>query len=222
MPWVDIAVVIIMVIIAIIGISKGFLKSLIGLFGTLVTLALAVWLAKPVGDLINSWWGLNEVFAGLIEPTIAGAFDVSSATEFNAFGMLLAAIFGAPVSFPVPAEYITGIAEQLGTLLSTVASAVVLFIIIKIIVWLLSRLFDAITKNRVVNGLDRLLGFVFGLLKGALFVAIVFGVLSVVCASVSVVADWFLPLLESSPISKWAYGYVAEFVNNILLPYFTA
>jgi len=220
MPWIDIAVVVILVISALIGISKGFLKSIISLFGTVATLALAIWLAKPVANLINGWWGLDGTFADMVLPTVTDAFSGSGLP--NTFGLLLQTLFGAPSSMPADAVYLADVAGQLGTIMSTVVAAAGLFIVIKILIWLLSRLFDAITKNRAISGLDRLLGFVFGLVKGAVFIAVAFALIFVVGTYVSAVSGWFTPLLEASPISNWFYGIVADFVEYTLIPYFTA
>ena len=217
MPWIDIAVIVILIISALIGVSKGFLKSLIGLFGTVVTLALAIWLAKPAADLINGWWGLDATFGGLVNGPVSEAF---AETIPNAFGMLLSAIFGVPPS-PVTPAYIDGICAQLGSIMSTVVVAVGLFIVIKIIVWLLSKLFDAITKNRAISGLDRILGFVFGIVKGAVFVVVVLGLLFLLGTYVPAISGWFNPLLADSPITNWAYGFIADFVEYTLIPYFT-
>ena len=54
MAWLDIAVIAIVVIIAIVGMARGFLKSLLQLFGTIATLAVSIWLANKIAD-ITVW-----------------------------------------------------------------------------------------------------------------------------------------------------------------------
>ena len=217
MPWIDIIAIVLIVIVALIGVSRGFLKTLVGLFGTLATLVLAIWLAKPVAGLINGWWGLDGTFANLVEPSVTSAFAEALP---NAFGLLLTALFGAPAGGIADAAYIADVSSKLGTVMSTVVVAIGLFIVIKIIIWLLSKLFDAITKNRAISGLDRVLGFVFGLVGGIVLVAVAFAIIFVLGTYVPAVSDWFTPLFDQSPMSNWFYGIIADFVEHTLIPYF--
>ncbi|MCL2539850.1 MAG: CvpA family protein [Firmicutes bacterium] len=217
-PWIDIAAVIIIAVIAIIGVSRGFLRSLLSLFGTLVTLALSIWLAKPVAGLINGWFGLNEVFADWIAPVVENAFP--DAGYPSAFGILLQTIFGLRDAGQTLGEYVDMITAHLGELLSIIATVIILYILIKIAVWLLSMLFNAITKNRVVNGLDRLLGLALGLVKGILFVAVIFGAIYLLSTVIGSLYDFINPLLDASSVSNWFFNLIAQFIDDVLLPYF--
>ena len=61
----------------------------------------------------------------------------------------------------------------LGDISMTVISAVLIFIVLKIVVTLLSRLFDNIEKTRVLGGLNKILGLVLGFARAALIIVII-------------------------------------------------
>ena len=62
----DIILAAVLFVMAVLGFRKGFLKSLIGLFGNLIALALSYVLAAPVTVWLNEQFGTAEKFAGTI------------------------------------------------------------------------------------------------------------------------------------------------------------
>ena len=70
----------------------------------------------------------------------------------------------------------TYIGERVAAVISLVIATIVVFILLRIAVLLLSKLFKAITKNRAIGGIDRTMGMAFGFAKGALIVSLVLGV----------------------------------------------
>lgn len=62
----DIILAAVLFVMAVLGFRKGFLKSLIGLFGNLIALALSYVLAAPVTVRLNEQFGTAEKFAGTI------------------------------------------------------------------------------------------------------------------------------------------------------------
>ena len=72
---------------------------------------------------------------------------------------------------------------------------------------LLSKLFDALTKNKAIGGLDRAVGLLFGLLKGAVLVTLVLGVFYLIANTT--VDGW----IQNSIVTKWMYQYVCQLVD---------
>ena len=68
----DIIIIAIMLIFSIAGFAKGFLSSLLQLVGSVASLAIAVWLAKPLASFISSiadvagWFG-DKIAALLVD-----------------------------------------------------------------------------------------------------------------------------------------------------------
>ena len=95
------------------------------------------------------------------------------------------------------------------------SAAIVIYLSIRIAVGILSKIFDAITKNSAIGGLDRLLGFVFGAAKGALLIGVVFAIYSVVVI-IPGVETITSSILESSSLGEPVYNYVSELVSQYI------
>ena len=238
MAVIDIVIIAILLVFAIVGMVKGFLNTLLSLFSTFASLAVAVLFAKPVAKFLNSVFHIvtkigAKIAAGItnITPFQSGyspATDGLTGAELKEYiasqGLgvkekVYSLFIEDSVTFniteasataeAVDADIVRYIGERLAGVISIVIAAVVLFIALKIAVFLLSKLFDALTKHRAINGIDRTLGLVFGLAKGALLVCIGLGVAYLVASST--IEGW----VENSTVTKWVYKYVTEFVGYI-------
>ena len=65
------------------------------------------------------------------------------------------------------------IGSSMGHICVVIISGILVFIVLKIIVFLLTKFFDNLTKTKIIGGLDKILGLVLGLLKGALIIGVV-------------------------------------------------
>lgn len=240
----DIVIVVILLLFAIIGFSKGFLASLLKLFSSVVSLAVAVWLAKPVAVFIDGFANLTTWFADKIGAAIAGidtfftytvgvtpstawvpdgsitGVDLKAAINAGVTG--LSDIFKTGLNLLIQDDVVlesgtvisSWFGQMLGGIAMLIVSAVAIYIAIRIAVGILSKIFDAITKNPAIGGLDRLLGLAFGAAKGALVIVVVFAAYCVL----SVVLDPIIPaisnLIDTSFIGKPVYDIVSEFITN--------
>ena len=87
MAWVDIAIIVIILVYAILGLSRGFLKSLLRFFGTIATLALSILLSKPVSGLFEQWFGLNSKLGEFMSTTLAPYCSTSTGGPIDNFFM---------------------------------------------------------------------------------------------------------------------------------------
>lgn len=63
MNWLDLAIFIVIIIFIIIGIKRGFMSSVLSNFSFGVIAIVAFFLYKPIGNILNSWFGLeNAIF----------------------------------------------------------------------------------------------------------------------------------------------------------------
>lgn len=83
-------------------------------------------------------------------------------------GAIVATIFGLPHVRPFSREFISN------TMLADVAAGAAIFLVTLVILWILTRMLSNQVRGSALNALDRSLGFVFGLLRGAVLVCLLF------------------------------------------------
>ena len=227
MAWLDIAIIAIVVIIAIVGMARGFLKSLLQLFGTIATLVVSIWLAKPFSALLQSWFGLSSALGNaMVDPITPicqnGGGEAIPNFFLNKFAEILMGqqywigYEGGSAS----STFINDFAMQIGQVIAVVISVIILFILIKIVLAILGKIFDKIAKSRAISGLDRLFGLLLGAIKGALVVSIVFVVAYLISPSIPAFGDWLNNLLSENSVSQTVFNWLADFTDNTLIPWF--
>lgn len=187
MHWLDIVVIVLIVLFALYGLSKGFLSSLLSLVNVLVSFVAAIFLAKPLATFINGATNWGTKLCGLIGDKLAGvgslgealteATSAASVVENSAgftgfFKWLMPKLVGDGViqAGEVPATYF---GNYLGSLCLIVICGIVIFIAIRIVVALLQTLFKKLRSNSIIGSVDKLLGFLFGAVKGFVAVCLV-------------------------------------------------
>ena len=188
---IDGLLILIIVVSAIIGIVKGLFDSILSLVGTGIALGVSVFTAKHV----SSW--LNKIIN--IEQFILDKLDASNegAVEF----------FGGKFSYSN---------EQVAKFCVWIVTVVVIFLIIKLALLLLSKLFESVTKNNpTISGINRVLGMIFGTLKGAVTVAIALALCSLV-SQVPLIGSTINDKIAETKVTSFAYKYVDDFVEKQL------
>lgn len=223
MAVIDIIILCVLVTFALIGMWKGFLNTLISLFGNIASIAVAVLCAKPVSAFLDKIFGIvggiggkiAEGLAATITPFASGATELTGATlktylanDGLTFTERLFNLFIEDSAvFTTDAQVVQYIGERIAGVVALAIAVIVMFIVIRIAILLLAKLFDALTKNKAIGGLDRAMGLLFGLLKGALLVSIVLGVFYMFANNT--INGW----IQDSTITKWVYQYICEFVD---------
>lgn len=219
---IDIVFVSILAIYVIVGLFKGFLNTLISLFGNVASLTVAIIAAKPFANLLNSLFNVSAWFGGMINldsalPQISTAvsgqdvINTMSATP-SFLERILVRFIDPTATFNTTAELSTALQGSIGGLLTIVLSAIILFILIRIAVALLAKLFDAISKSHAFGGLDHLLGGVLGAVKGGVFLGVILCIVFLIC-QVPVVSDFINQYIAQTTVLKWSYGYITQFMN---------
>ena len=230
MSVIDIIVIAVLLVFAIVGMVKGFLNTLLSLFSSLASLGVAIFCAKPVAKFLDSVFGIVSKIGGSIASGLSGSIKpfADGATETITgeyvknylandgltFQERLYKLFiEDSATFTTDAEVVNYIGNRIAAVAALIIAAVVVYIVLRIAVLLLAKLFDALTKNRAISGLDRAMGLIFGLLKGALMVCLVLGVFYLLANST--VQGW----IDNSTVTNWIYQYVTEFVEYIVGKY---
>lgn len=201
MAIVDIIIIAIVLIAAIIGTCKGFVKSLLGFFGWIIAIVLAVTLSAPTDALLTDKTPLDDKIQTSLESTVTGWSDYMSVelTEENYSEVINSALSETKlpefVKTPI-AGAIDGLVESnrdtvigntaagiisstLANLAVTIIAFLIIFIIAMIIIAVIKHLLcKAIEKISVIKKIDKALGFVFGAIEGAVIVCLLLGVVS--------------------------------------------
>ncbi len=190
MTWIDIIFIALIILFAVIGLWKGLLDSILGLITSFASIFIAIWAAKPVAKFIRKIVDVDSLFYNLLEGFYNGSETKS--------------IFGVSLT-----------REKLSAFLTVVACAVLVFILLRLTVWLISKLFDSATaSSSTLSGLNRLFGLGFGVVKGLL-------INCAILAGVSVLANTGIApnlktTINNSKISNFFYKYTSEFVHDKL------
>ncbi|MBR2467880.1 MAG: CvpA family protein [Clostridia bacterium] len=187
MGWVDIVFIVLIAIFAIIGLSKGLFESILGIFSSILSVAIAIAVSGPVSGFLNSTVHANEFFANLL-------------VKWEWIGADGKEIFGKFYNV-----------EQIGNAVSIIVAVVAVWLLIKLAIALLSKLFDnATSSNSALSGLNRVLGLVFGAAKGFLIGVVVLGLASIL--SLAGINNVKTTIENESKFTNFVYGYVSDWV----------
>ena len=232
---IDIAIVIALIICGLIGFKKGFLKSVISLFGWVVCLVIAILTAKYVAGWINGIYDLG----GLIGDKIAGGLTKSN--EF--YGMAISAFASKEeILASIPANTNKVLAQvikvvfshtsvnmestdtiasvlggSMGHICMVVIAGILVFIVLMIVVNLLSKLFDKIASTKILGGINKILGLALGLVKAGVIVIIVNCAL-IGLSLVPAINKIITPIIQDNThIEKVVYNQTDKYVGKYLI-----
>ncbi len=235
---IDVAIVTFLIIAGIIGFKKGFLKSLISLFSWVVCLIVAILVAKYVAGWINGIYnfsgliggkiaeglnGVHEFFTRAVNSFEGGKAELIAAMPTDINGLLAQLIKVVINSIPDAsfAEQTGSVANlvgsSLGYIIMVVISGILVFILLKIVIALLSKLFDNIARTKILGSLNKILGIVFGALK-ALLVVVALNIVLVALSLIPAVNNTITPLIQDNThIEKIIYNTTDKFVGKYVI-----
>jgi len=190
---IDVVIIAVFVIFGIIGLKKGLLKSILSLFSWGFCILVACLTAKYVAGWLNGLYNFSGLIGNSISKSLnnTNAFFAQSINVYEAGGkdaliaaiptdinkllaQLIKSVFSntsVDMSSTNTIGYVVG--SSLGHICMIVISGILVFIVLKIAVALLSKLFKNIAQTKILGGLNKILGLVLGLLKATLIVGVV-------------------------------------------------
>lgn len=187
---IDGLVILILLISMIVGIVKGLFDSILSLFGTAIALAVSAFTAKYIASFINKIFNFEEYLLTKID-------------EANAGGVI--SIFGVDLDNSEVAKFVVW-----------VISLIIMFLIVKLAIYILAKIFESITKNSpTLSGLNRVFGMIFGLAKGGVTVLALLAVCSLI-AEVPGIGQPIYEKIADTKITSGIYKFVDEFVEKNL------
>lgn len=229
---IDILLIAVVVILGIIGLKKGFFKSIISLLSWSVCLIVAVLLAKYVASLLNHIYNFSGLIGGKIESGLLGynEFFTKSVNTYTSSEELIAAIpndinkllhklievvfKSSSVNFESEASIANVVGASLGQICMVIISAILLFLLLMLIVKLLSKFLDKLAKLKIVGAVNKILGLVFGVTK-AFIIVIVLNCLLVALSLVPAVNKSISPLIQDNThIEKVIYNETDKVIGE--------
>ena len=187
----DGAVALFVLIISIICAKKGFVGCLLGFLSTIIAVVAAVALAKPILEATDGAFGLQDVLQKAFEKAfgkIAGfnadisGQGIEAALESQDFPAILSKLVMKLMGKGdlAPGTTLAGVVSvATARLATTLIVGILIFIVIKLLVRLLRKILNAIIKSiPLVGGLNRLLGFLVGVIEALLIVSFVLAILA--------------------------------------------
>lgn len=232
---IDIVIIACMGIFTFVGIKKGFLHSLISLFSWAFCLTIAFLTAKYVAGWINKIFDFSSLLGGKISGalidsnnffaqainTYATKEDLINAIPSNTNGLLkqlIKIVFtnsAVDMSSTNSIGSITG--ESLGQIIVIVITGILIFILLKIAVMLLSKLFKKIAETKILGTLNKILGGVLGFVKTA-FVIVGLNLVVVGLSLIPAVDKTVTTLVnENTYVEKFVYTKTDELFSDYIL-----
>ena len=205
MNWVDAIIIVVVLIFIIFGIKKGFILSVIDIFGFFVNLIIALFIAKPMRALLNIFkmessiaTSLYDKYAGFgtefttdliaykengnITSFVNDAIDSSPLNGFSK--KLFNGTINNNLSNKLANSSNTSVSladimsKSVAQFITVLVSFIISFLLIYAILLILKTLTKKIQKSKFANTFDKIFGACFGAVKGFLFFIALFVVLS--------------------------------------------
>jgi len=207
-------VVAIFLIFIMVGVSKGFIKSILSFFGSLVALIVAFIFCKQFAGILDDKFDLlaklSKVVENILDNNSKFAIELSagaiqeSLEAANVPGFMVSLIMELPVvvnnTYPEGTTVASLVSPVIANYLLILISFLALFIIFKIVLLVLKLFADSIKKIKIIDIVDKLLGMVVGVVEGAIVVYIGLTVIS------------FFPSVMSKPMEGINNSTIAKYL----------
>lgn len=224
---IDLIVIGFILLVGLVGLIKGFFKSFLSLFGFVGAIIVSIVLREQIAGILESLFGVETLIGGFATEKIGeinselvnfktaeaeSLISMVNGLDINVIlkGIFIKSISGASIVEPVSVADI--VASPIAHYVTIGIGVVVATLLIRIAVMILNATIGKIAKGKVFGKFNRLLGFIFGIAKGGIYVVILMCIVTV--ASLFPTVDSTVkPYMESTTITKFAY----EKVNNFVL-----
>lgn len=174
MSYIDIAIIAIVALGALIGLWKGFFKTFISFFGWTASFLIAFFLTKPVANALLDIKAIRHFVLGTGEgwslfQWIGGKLSALESNGF--FSVLITPLINTSMKAGVLPSI--GVPLLLANGMFSVIVCLVMFLLIRLLMLIFTLFANAMTKGKFKGALGRLLGFIFGAVKGGATVCII-------------------------------------------------
>ncbi|NLZ82976.1 MAG: CvpA family protein [Clostridiales bacterium] len=222
MNWLLIVVFGILIINGLIGRKVGFIKIVFSLCSLIITLILTSFISPTVNDLLISNEKVYQSVVDKVETILSFEDEETSTNEEVGY------IEGLPMPKSIKDALIENnntdkykslavegfkdyVSSYLAGVIINSMAFILTFLVILIALWIISIALNLISKLPILNGLNKTMGMVAGLLQGLLLVWVFFIVITIF--SGSQMGHDALEMIETSEILRFIYN------NNFLMQF---
>lgn len=234
MNWIDFAIIAILLIFVIIGVWKGFAFSILSMFSGTVNFIISIFLVRPTTNLLNSWFGFENALTNGFTSKLSSmstSFDVNMvgmskdeisthiSNTLDTSGFPLKNLFKSMLK--ITPEKIEGktsctlneiISKSLGSFFSLVITFIVIFVLLYVVLFLIGKIAKKSQEVSGIRTIDRILGFFFGLIRGAIFISLIFAVLSLFNENGAL--SGLFDYIHASKMGNWAYSNINYIIDK--------
>lgn len=214
---IDLIIVAILTICIFFGYKNGLTKSIIKILSFVLAVAVAAIFFKPVSDFIIEKTEIDDNIKQAIVNLVSKDVEENGEVKENTnLPQSMVNYINDSINNTVEETKITVVnnaAESIAVTTVNVATAVLLFIITKIILLIITSITDIITDLPVIKQFDKTGGFLYGTIKGLLIIFIIFAVISLISPAIE--KTGLIEGINKSFIGGFLYNY--NLLLNIIL-----
>lgn len=200
---IDIAILFFISLFTFIGYKKGLIKIAFKLVSFILAIAISIALYKPLSSFIINYTTLDDSISQTISERLS-----SSTTSKEETNSIISNYYKEFQN-----SSITIISNSISNTIINISCIIIVFLISNIILLFFKFSGDLISKLPLIKQVNHIGGFIYGLLKGFVFVYLFFAILTII-APITDISN-FIKLINSSIIANIMYN------NNIILILFT-
>lgn len=214
MNWMDVVTIIILTVSALYGLATGLILSLVKIASVIISFIVAKLYYIPLSTYIinktSIYKGINNFIASRIGGIVgSGQGAIDSATRNTLENLNLPKVLESDITTKVD-----GLTQGLDTIsLTTVISSIIInivsiiliFVVVRITIMIIGRILDKVASVPIINEFNKVGGFAFGLIKGALGVFLLTA-LMIPLASISP-NNFIIETIHASKITCYFYDY---------------
>lgn len=226
MPWLDIAIIVILAIYAIVGLVRGFLKTAVRFGTTLLAVCAGLLLAPTVALLFTNVIHLDNTVSQLITNSISGFCISESGTQIDNIylhqfaQMMLGHDYWLDYAGGVEsAEFIAKFSYAITDCLFVLISFFIVFSLTRIIISFVCHFIKALNRRRVYGWVSRTVGAIISLFEGIFVILIGFVLVRMAMPIVPSLHGFVDSVFATSPFSSWLFAVANDFLNAGLLPW---
>lgn len=201
----DIIIILILATCVFFGVKRGLTGVIVKLLSIVISLILSLILFKPVSTIIINHTNIYNDLVTNIESSLNSKEDKN--VEESAEPNIIVDSINKQMD-TVKENTNEVIAKSIAEVIINLIVIIVLFIIINIIMFFLKFIFGAIASLPIIKQLDKLGGFIYGVIEGFLIIYIILAILS------------FINIQEVQLAIKTSYLASMLYNNNLLLMLF--
>lgn len=208
---IDAIIVLIIIISSFLGYKKGLTKSFLKIFTFIIALVISFVLFKPISNIIINNTDIDENLQKAIEEKFNQSEENKQVEQKNDMPTIFNNFISEKIN-DATAEakdvIVKEASKQIAITIINVGVVILVYIISQIVLIFIKGITDLVTKLPVIKQCDKLGGVIYGLLRAAIILIIIFTIISLIAPIIN--STVLLDMINDSIIGSKLYN------NNII------